>query len=137
MTITMRPGVTTLAAGTALAESSGSLSAAAWAARVKGSILLRRGRFDEAESAFRAARELFEEIGAASDAGRTQQLEGVAVWQGGDADRAEQIVREAVRVLLLLEERAKAAALLTWDAAASGMLAAWDACIQRAARQRR
>jgi len=42
---------------------------------------------------------LFDEIGAASDAGRTQQLEGLAVWQGGDPDRAEQIVREAVRSL--------------------------------------
>jgi class 3 adenylate cyclase/tetratricopeptide (TPR) repeat protein len=91
----------------ALAESSGSLSAGAWVARVRGSILLRRGAFDEAASAFAKARELFEEIGATSDAGRTQQLEGLAVWQSGDADRAEQIVREAVRVLLSLEERAK------------------------------
>jgi class 3 adenylate cyclase/tetratricopeptide (TPR) repeat protein len=96
-----------LAAGAALAEASGSLSATAWAARVRGSILLRRGRFDEAAQEFRSARELFDEIGAASDAGRTQQLEGVAVWQGGDPDRAEQLVREAVRVLLSLEERAK------------------------------
>ena len=96
-----------LAASAALAESSGSLSAGAWVARIRGSILLRKGRFDEAAQAFRAARELFDEIGAASDAGRTQQLEGVAVWQGGDPDRAEQIVREAVRALLALEERAK------------------------------
>jgi ATP/maltotriose-dependent transcriptional regulator MalT len=95
------------AAAGALAESSGSLSASAWTARVQGSILLRRGRFDEAAASFRAARELFEEIGATSDAGRTQQLEGLAVWQGGDPDRAEQIVREAVRVLLSLEERAR------------------------------
>jgi class 3 adenylate cyclase/tetratricopeptide (TPR) repeat protein len=103
----LRKAEEVLVAGEALAESSGSLSAAAWAARIRGSILLRRGRFDEAATAFGAARELFEEIGAASDAGRTQQLEGVAVWQGGDGDRAEQIVREAVRVLLSLEERAK------------------------------
>ena len=96
-----------LSSASALADSSGSLSAAAWAARIRGSILLRRGRFDEAATAFRTARDLFEEIGAASDAGRTQQLEGVAVWQGGDPDRAETIVREAVRVLLSLEERAK------------------------------
>ncbi len=96
-----------LAASAALAEASGSLSAGAWVARIRGSILLRKGRFDEAAQEFRAARELFDEIGAASDAGRTQQLEGVAVWQGGDPDRAEQIVREAVRALLALEERAK------------------------------
>ena len=91
----------------ALAVSSGSLSAAAWAARVRGSVNLRRGLFDEAEREFRTARGLFEEVGAASDAGRTQQLEGLAVWQGGDPDRAEQIVREAVRTLLSLQERAK------------------------------
>ena len=43
-----------------------------------------------------AARDLFDEIGAASEAARTQQLEGLAVWQGGDPERAEQLVREAV-----------------------------------------
>ena len=42
-----------LAAAAALAESSGSLSADAWASRIRGSILLRRGRFDEAAQAFR------------------------------------------------------------------------------------
>jgi hypothetical protein len=77
----------------ALAESSGSLSATAWVARIRGSIHLRRSRFADAEREFHAARDLFDEIGAASDAGRTQQLEGLAVWQGGDPDRAEQIVR--------------------------------------------
>jgi class 3 adenylate cyclase/tetratricopeptide (TPR) repeat protein len=96
-----------LASASALAESSGSLSAGAWAARIRGSILLRKGRFDEAAQWFHSARALFDEIGAASDAGRTQQLEGLAVWQGGDPDRAEQLVREAVRSLLALEERAK------------------------------
>jgi tetratricopeptide (TPR) repeat protein len=98
---------TALEAAAGLATASGSLSAAAWVARVRGSIHLRRGRFDDAEREFGAARELFDEIGAASDAGRTQQLEGLAVWQGGDPDRAEQIVREAVRSLLSLQERAK------------------------------
>jgi class 3 adenylate cyclase/tetratricopeptide (TPR) repeat protein len=96
-----------LDAAAALAESSGSLSATAWVARVRGSIHLRRGRFDDAEREFHAARDLFDEIGAASEAGRTQQLEGLAVWQGGDPERAEQIVREAVRSLLALQERAK------------------------------
>jgi tetratricopeptide (TPR) repeat protein len=96
-----------LAEAAALADASGSLSAAAWVARVRGSIHLRRGSFAEAEKEFHAARELFDEIGAASDAGRTQQLEGLAVWQGGEPERAEQIVREAVRTLLSLQERAK------------------------------
>jgi class 3 adenylate cyclase/tetratricopeptide (TPR) repeat protein len=96
-----------LEAAAALAESSGSLSAKAWVARVRGSIHLRRNRFEDAEREFRTARDLFDEIGAASDAGRTQQLQGLAVWQGGDPDRAEQLVREAVRSLLALQERAK------------------------------
>ena len=54
-----------LAEGEALADASGSLSARAWAARVRGSILLRRGRFIEAAEAFRTAYELFDETGAA------------------------------------------------------------------------
>jgi tetratricopeptide (TPR) repeat protein len=95
------------AAASALAESSGSLSAAAWAARVRGSLLMRRGRFEEAAVEFRTSRDFFDEIGATPDAARTQQLEGVAVWQAGDPDRAEHLVREAVRSLLSLEERAK------------------------------
>ena len=41
------------------------------------------------------------------DAARTRQLEGVAVWRGGDPERAEQLVREAVRQLLSLQERGK------------------------------
>ena len=70
-------------------------------------MLLRKGRFDEAAREFNTARKLFEEVGALSEAGRTQQLEGVAVWQGGDRDQADRIVREAVRTLLSLQERAK------------------------------
>jgi class 3 adenylate cyclase/tetratricopeptide (TPR) repeat protein len=96
-----------LARGTALAEGSGSLSARAWAARIKGSILLRRGKLDEAAIAFRAAHELFEEIGAIPDSARARQLEGVALWRGGDIERAEQLVREAVRTLLSVQERGK------------------------------
>jgi tetratricopeptide (TPR) repeat protein len=96
-----------LARGTALAEGSGSLSARAWAARIKGSILLRRGKLDEAAIAFRAAHELFEEIGAIPDSARARQLEGVALWRGGDVERAEQLVREAVRTLLSVQERGK------------------------------
>ena len=87
--------------------SSGSLSARAWAARVRGSILLRRGRFAEAAEAFHAAYDLFDETGASPDAARARQLEGVAVWREGDLDRAEQLVREAVRILLSVQERGK------------------------------
>jgi tetratricopeptide (TPR) repeat protein len=96
-----------LAAALRLAEASGSLSARAWASRIGGSILLRRGRFDEAAAAFRTAYELFDETGAAPDAARVRQLEGVAVWRSGDAERAEQLVREAVRTLLSVQERGK------------------------------
>lgn len=96
-----------LAAATEIAVSCGSTSAGAWVSRTRGSILLRKGKFDEAAREFNTARKLFEEVGALSDAGRTQQLEGVAVWQGGDPDQAERIVREAVRTLLSLQERAK------------------------------
>ena len=96
-----------LAEAEALAESSGSLSARAWSARVRGSILLRKGRFEEAAAAFHAAHELFDEIGVAPDAARSRQLEGVALWRAGDSERAETLVRETVRTLLSLQERGK------------------------------
>ena len=88
-----------------LAEASGSLSAQALVTRVRASTLLRRGRFDEAATTFRAAHDLFDEIGAVPDAARMRQLEGVAAWRGGDVERAEQLVREAVRTLLTVQER--------------------------------
>jgi class 3 adenylate cyclase/tetratricopeptide (TPR) repeat protein len=96
-----------LAEASALADESGSLSARAWSARIGGSILLRKGRFEEAGTAFHTAYELFDEIGAAPDAARARQLEGVALWRAGDAERAETLVRETVRTLLSLQERGK------------------------------
>jgi len=88
-----------------LAAVSGSLSAQALVTRVRASTLLRRGRFDEAAATFRAARDLFDEIGAVPDGARMRQLEGVATWRAGDVERAEQLVREAVRTLLAVQER--------------------------------
>jgi len=96
-----------LAEASALAESSESISARAWVARVRGSLLLRKGRYDDAAAQFRLASEHFAETGATPDAARTRQLEGIAVWRGGDVERAEQLVREAVRTLLSLQERGK------------------------------
>jgi tetratricopeptide (TPR) repeat protein len=96
-----------LARASALAEESGSLSALAWSARIAGSIFLRKGRFDEAAASFHRAYELFDEVGAAPDAARARQLEGVAIWRAGDPERAETLVRETVRQLLSLQERGK------------------------------
>ena len=96
-----------LAESAELAETSGSVSAGAWVARVRGSLHLRRGRFDDAAREFRTASELFAETGAVPDAARTRQLEGIAVWRAGDVERAEQLVREAVRTLLSVQERGK------------------------------
>ncbi len=96
-----------LAQASALAEESGSLSALAWSARIGGSIFLRKGRFDEAAAFFHRAYELFDEVGAAPDAARARQLEGVAIWRAGDPERAETLVRETVRQLLSLQERGK------------------------------
>jgi len=78
---------TMLAEAAALAEQSGSLSARAWTARVRGSILLRKGRFEDAANEFHAAYELFDEVGAAPDAARARQLEGVSIWRAGDPER--------------------------------------------------
>ena len=71
------------------------------------SILVRKGRFEDAAAAFRTAFELFDEVGAAPDAARSRQLEGVAVWRAGDPERAEDLVRDTVRTLLSLQERGK------------------------------
>ena len=57
--------------------------------------------------AFRTAHDLFDEIGAVPDAARARQLEGVAVWRSGDPDRAEHLVRDAVRRLMSVQERGK------------------------------
>ena len=51
--------------------------------------------------------ELFDETGNMPDAARTRQLQGIAVWRDGDLERAEQLVREAVRTLLSVQERGK------------------------------
>ena len=91
----------------ALAEASGSISTAAWGARVRGSLNLRRGRFADAAREFGRASELFAETGNMPDAARTRQLQGIAVWRDGDVERAEQLVREAVRTLLSVQERGK------------------------------
>ncbi len=96
-----------LADAAALADESGSLSARAWSARIRGSILLRKGGFDEAAAEFHASYELFDEVGAGPDAARARQLEGVAIWRAGDSELAETLVREAVRTLLALQERGK------------------------------
>jgi class 3 adenylate cyclase/tetratricopeptide (TPR) repeat protein len=98
---------TALADASALADESGSLSARAWSARIRGSILLRKGRFEEAATEFHASYDLFDEVGAGPDAARARQLEGVALWRAGDPERAEALVREAVRTLLALQERGK------------------------------
>ena len=91
----------------ALAEASGSISTAAWGARVRGSLNLRRGRFADAAREFGRSSELFAETGNMPDAARTRQLQGIAVWRDGDIERAEQLVREAVRTLLSVQERGK------------------------------
>ena len=70
-----------LEAGSALAEASGSISGRAWACRIRGSILLRRGRFDEAaERVSRRVRAVRRDRGGA---GRRSDTAARRAWPSG------------------------------------------------------
>jgi class 3 adenylate cyclase/tetratricopeptide (TPR) repeat protein len=91
----------------ALAAESGSLFSQAGALAVRGSLENWRNRYPEAEEAFAAARELYAEIGnTAREAGTTMMLGRVAAAQGDD-ERAEKLLRDAVRTLKGLADRAQ------------------------------
>jgi class 3 adenylate cyclase/tetratricopeptide (TPR) repeat protein len=90
----------------ALAAESGSLFSQANALSVRGSLENYRNRYPEAEEAFAAARELYAEIGnTAREAGTTMMLGRIAAAQG-DYERAEKRLRDAMRALKGLGDRA-------------------------------
>ena len=73
-----------------LADSSTSLSAARWVARIRGSLPAPARPAGRGRGRVPTAHDLFDEIGAVPDAARARQLEGAATWRSGDLDRAEQ-----------------------------------------------
>jgi class 3 adenylate cyclase/tetratricopeptide (TPR) repeat protein len=89
-----------------LAEESGSAVALGRAQRYLGQLKLARNEYDEAEAAFEAAREQLAEVGASWQLGRVLNFAAWTAWFKGDAARAERLLRESIRVLAPLEDRA-------------------------------
>jgi tetratricopeptide (TPR) repeat protein len=74
--------------------------------RFLGQLYLARGDYEEAESQLAEARKYLEEVGAAWALGRTLNFSAWAAWQKGDLARAERLLRESIRILAPLEDRA-------------------------------
>ena len=93
-----------LARAHALAEESGSLTAKAHAYSSSGDLHILSGRREEALADFERARDLFEEVGAATRLARTLLRIGRIIRKTDPAE-AERLYREAIRILKPLEDR--------------------------------
>jgi class 3 adenylate cyclase/tetratricopeptide (TPR) repeat protein len=89
-----------------LAQESGSRVAQGRAQRYLGQLKLARKELDEADAAFEAARELLAEVGASWQLGRVLNFAAWTAWFKGEPARAERLLRESIRVLAPLEDRA-------------------------------
>ena len=94
-----------LARAIELASESGSPTTRALTLRVEGRQAVVEGRLDEAEASFEQARVLFAESGAALTLARTLNWLALVVWERRDLRRAEEILREAIRILKPLKDR--------------------------------
>jgi class 3 adenylate cyclase/tetratricopeptide (TPR) repeat protein len=88
-----------------LADQSGSLFSRATALSVKGWVELVSERFVEAEEDYTAARELFSELGNSTREAVMTMMVGRAAFGQGDIDRAEKLLRDAVRALKGIGDR--------------------------------
>jgi class 3 adenylate cyclase/ATP/maltotriose-dependent transcriptional regulator MalT len=88
-----------------LAEASGSLSSRASALGVRGWLRLVSLRPEEAEADYTAARELYAEVGNTMREAGTTMMVGRAAFAQGDVERAETLLRDAVRTLKGLGDR--------------------------------
>jgi tetratricopeptide (TPR) repeat protein len=88
-----------------LADQSGSLFSRASALSVKGWMELVSERFAEAEEDYTAARALFSELGNATREAVMTMMVGRAAFAQGDIDRAEKLLRDAVRALKGIGDR--------------------------------
>ena len=88
-----------------LADQSGSLFSRASALSVKGWVELVSERFVEAEEDYTAARELFAELGNSTREAVMTMMVGRAAFAQGDIDRAEKLLRDAVRALKGIGDR--------------------------------
>ncbi|MDP9261743.1 MAG: AAA family ATPase, partial [Actinomycetota bacterium] len=88
-----------------LADQSGSLFSRATALSVKGWVELVSERYVEAEEEYTAARELFTELGNSTREAVMTVMVGRAAFAQGDFDRAEKLLRDAVRALKGIGDR--------------------------------
>ena len=88
-----------------LAEESGSFVARGWAFRAQGELHVRREEWGEAQEAFEEALRLFQEAGMTIPTARVLNWLGFVRWRCGDMTAAEQLLREAIRLLKPLEDR--------------------------------
>jgi predicted ATPase/class 3 adenylate cyclase len=88
-----------------LAEESGSLTAKAKAYKESGELNVFRGLDDEAMADFERARDLYLEVGAATNVARTIMTIGRLVGRRDGTAEAEKLFRESIRILQPLEDR--------------------------------
>jgi class 3 adenylate cyclase/tetratricopeptide (TPR) repeat protein len=88
-----------------LADESGSLFSRASALSVKGWLELVSESFAEAEADYTAARELYSELGSSTREAVTTMMVGRAAFAQGHIDRAEKLLRDAVRMLKGIGDR--------------------------------
>jgi class 3 adenylate cyclase/tetratricopeptide (TPR) repeat protein len=93
------------ATASTLAGESGSREAFGFASTMTGRCLVIERKLDEAETAFREGLAAFDEIGAAGRAGWTATMLGALEGKRGNLERAEDVLRDAVRRLRATQER--------------------------------
>jgi class 3 adenylate cyclase/tetratricopeptide (TPR) repeat protein len=89
-----------------LAESSGSVVGRALAENVRSCLLQERGRLEEAYAAAQASRDLLAELGFTVREGKALIRMAVTSLALGESERAEELFREAVRLLKGVGDRA-------------------------------
>jgi predicted ATPase/class 3 adenylate cyclase len=88
-----------------LAEESGSLAARARAFSESGELHSFRGRHEEALAQYGRARDLYAEVGAATNVARSLMRIGRLIARRGEIAEAEKMFREGIRILKPLEDR--------------------------------
>ena len=88
-----------------LAEHSGSIVARASAASSKAQFLRVRGDYEGAIGWYTKALELYREAGSVADIAWTSRHLGIVAWETGDAEKAEKLLRESIRLLAPMRER--------------------------------
>jgi class 3 adenylate cyclase/tetratricopeptide (TPR) repeat protein len=88
-----------------LADASGSLISRAAALSARGWLNLVSEQPDEAEADFAAAREMYGEVGNTAREAAMGMMIGRAAFAQGDVDRAEKLLRDAVRALKGISDR--------------------------------